>query len=210
MVRMARRGGVGVSPCAHTQYGEIVLRGGSVVTGMPDEETSSGTLRERLESIPYEQRTGNPSLTDVADDGIEYAAQLEAEVERLESALNCGEEHCRWVPGPCHHHLKEFHTEARAERDRLLDALGNLIDAVDDHGEMYGNVALERAMTLYAEVERGDTVERIRREAFKEAAALVERPEYISRLSERKETASAICALGEADDQEEDDDEAPA
>lgn len=195
---------------------------------MTDDMTSE-TLRDRLDDVHQTATNAgmdpNPyAVTGVAQDAIEYAAQLEDRVEDLRDLAYVPETHPHREPyqktwreealdsEEDFEQMMDERDEARAERDRLRDMLKEVCSEYESAWRLVREEggtpqSVKGAREALREVERGDTVERIRREAFKEAAALVERPEYISRLSERKETASAICALAEADDQEDGDDE---
>lgn len=190
---------------------------------MPDEETSSDTLRDDLTRA---QGMGEASVRSVAYDAVEYAAQLEAEVERWRDEAErldhhiqepveqeeCDECGATWQTikecENCDVALELAQTaqaerdEARAERDLLFNALEEVKEPhVDTRG------CAEEALR---EVEAGDTVDRIRegarREAFEEAAEeiLHHCPDIDHPCEECQQRASAIRALAEGDDQEDD------
>lgn len=192
---------------------------------MPDEGTSSDTLRDRLEEAKEKRSTSTRSglFLGVAVDAIEYAAQLErslamltadppSELERTAGRIQAGQRPTLSEGQQLIRFVQRFRAErdeARAERDRALDAL----EAVDgwlpwhepSHPDYKGEKsdagrAVKRALR---EVERGDTVDQIRREAYTQGVHDASiRAEDVA----GPEAADAIRALAEDDDQEDESD----
>lgn len=201
---------------------------------MTNEDTSIDTLRDRLEKAGRRDTEHERSALRkrVAEDTIEYAAQLEDMLEKEMGAFK----QTRRIAGETVNEARAERDEARAERDRLHDALELVLRAHDwkesdeRAGEGLPAHHAERAKEALREVERGveesssevsdtspssmddDTVDKIRREAWRHA--LIDVRESLTRgiaspseLSSHGQAALSYIdgVLAETDDQEEDD-----
>lgn len=140
---------------------------------------------------------GPPNGVVQPDDSEEWAAGYNAAHERAVDASKT-----------VLSQLEAERDEARADRDRLHDALEPLVNR-DRHDTLQkrcreGNCPTCReAKQALREVERGDTVDKIRREAFEEAIEYVVNETGEEGRSWQMVVADGIRALAEEDDTEE-------
>lgn len=155
---------------------------------MTDEETSSDTLKERTEEAPNRAPDAAAFYQDLSHDAIEYAAQLEAELRKARAKVG------RLLPlleSVNHHGLHTTHKD-HPLRDRARELEEEILEVLE-------------------EMDRGDTVDRIRREAFEEAETVVygvcNHNGVVSEpCDDCYRIGQNIRGLAEGDDQENDDD----